>query len=101
MEEIFLTTLSQLLSEFPTLENAFNSGDIIALEKAVHKIKPCFGFIGMPGLQEKCQQFEDQCKGSTTELMSNSFRTLQETIKASVEIIEQEYERLKSFNRRA
>lgn len=101
MEEIFLTTISQLLTDFPVLEMAFKSGDIVALEKAIHKIKPSFGFVGMPVLQEKCQQFENQCKGSTTELMSKSFSDLQETIKASVEIIEQEYERLKSFNRRA
>lgn len=101
MEEIFLTTISQLLSDFPTLEIAFNAGDIKALEKAVHKIKPSFGFVGMPRLQEQCQQFENQCKESTIELMSNSFASLQETIKASVELIEQEYERLKSFNRRA
>ncbi len=101
MEEIFLTTISQLLTDFPLLENLFKSGDIVALEKAVHKIKPSFGFVGMPLLQEMCQQFENQCKGSTTELMSKSFSELHETIKASVEVIELEYERLKSFNRRA
>jgi HPt (histidine-containing phosphotransfer) domain-containing protein len=101
MEEIFLTTISQLLADFPTLEITYNSGDIHALEKVVHKIKPSFGFVGMPLLQERCQQFENQCKASTIEDISKSFAALQETIKASVEIIEQEYERLKSFNRRA
>ena len=101
MEEIFLTTISQLLTDFPMLENIYKSGDIVALEKAVHKLKPSFGFVGMPVLQEMCQKFENECKGSTTELMSKSFTELHETIKASVEVIELEYERLKSFNRRA
>lgn len=99
MEEIFSITLTQLKPDIIHLNSSFEAGDLSALRKAVHKIKPSFGFVGMPVTQESCKQFEDVCAtASTIEQVASAYSALSKLLKESVVIIESEYGKFKEYN---
>ena len=99
MEEIFSITLTQLKPDIIILNSAFEAGDLSALQKAVHKIKPSFGFVGLPVTQELCKQFEDTCAAAgSVEQVASAFSALCDRLKESVSIIESEYGKFKEFN---
>lgn len=99
MEEIFSITLTQLKPDIIVLKTAFETGDQAGLQKAVHKIKPSFGFVGLPQTQELCKQFEDTCaiSSSTSQLVSH-YTLLCSRLEESVRIIETEHRKLKEYN---
>jgi HPt (histidine-containing phosphotransfer) domain-containing protein len=98
MEEIFSITLTQLRPDIITLNSAFEAGDLPALQKAVHKIKPSFGFVGLPVTQELCKQFEDFCAAATTmEQVASRYPELCDRLKESVTIIESEHGKFKEY----
>jgi HPt (histidine-containing phosphotransfer) domain-containing protein len=99
IEEIFGTTLQHFDADFKSLQQAYESGDTISLKKAVHKIKPTFGFVGMPGLQEICQNFEDICqKAATTDELEAQYLQIVTTLAAGKELIADQYNKLKEYN---
>ena len=61
IEEIFKTTLKHYDADVNAFETHQQAGSVEGLKRSVHKIKPVFGFIGMPEVQESCQAFEDKC----------------------------------------
>lgn len=99
MEEIFSITLAQLKPDIVQLKAAFEQSNIEALKKASHKLKPSFGFIGLPQVQEQCKQFEDACGSSTTvETVASSYKQLVKELEESIIIIESEHKRLQDYN---
>ena len=99
VEEIFATTLHHFDQDFAAIEVAWESGNIPDLKKAAHKIKPTFGFIGLPEVQELCRNFEENCqKVSTTDELKNDYKQIVTTLAESKELIELEHRRLKEFN---
>ena len=61
IEEIFKTTLKHYDADVEAFEAHHQAGSVEGLRRSAHKIKPVFGFIGMPVMQEYCQAFEDKC----------------------------------------
>ena len=99
MEEIFSITIAQLKPDIVHLNSAFESGDLSTLQKAVHKIKPSFGFVGLPVTQELCKQFEDACAAATSiDQVASAYSELSNLIKESVSIIESEHGKFKEYN---
>ncbi len=99
MEEIFSITITQLKPDILVLNSAFEAGDLSALKKAVHKIKPSFGFVGMPVTQELCKQFEDDCAAATSiDQVASAYSELCNQLKESVTIIESEHGKFKAYN---
>jgi len=99
MEEIFSITLTQLKPDIVHLNSSFEAGDLSAVKKAVHKIKPSFGFVGMPVTQESCKQFEDACATATSiEQVASKYSELSNLLKESVSIIESEHGKFKEYN---
>ena len=99
MEEIFSITLGQLKPDIEILKKSFENNDLAGVKKCTHKIKPSFGFVGLPQTQELCKQFEDAC-GSTesaSELVSQ-YTQLYNRLEESIHIIETEHGKLKEFN---
>src|SRR5205814_2335568 len=85
MEEIFSITLTQLKPDIIHLNASFEAGDLSALRKAVHKIKPSFGFVGLPDTQELCKQFEDLCASvNSTEQLATPYSKLCDRLNESV-----------------
>ena len=100
MEEVFGTTLKELSTSQQQIETAYKAGDVAALKKAVHKIKPSFGFVGLMETQEACRQFEDACLAATSiDQLSGQYPALAKTLEESKQIVDAEYNKLKRYNK--
>jgi len=99
LEEIFGTTLQQIITDTANLALAFDNGDIIGLKGYVHRMKPAFGFAGLLSFQEQCSNFEMQCAhATTTQQLEQEYLQIVATLAEGKQLIEQELERLKEFN---
>lgn len=99
LEEVFHITLSQLDPDLEQVKQAFEQKDLAGLRKAVHKVKPSFGYTGLLQLQESCRQFEELCDraGSIEEVISD-YELLAGNMAESRNIIENEWQKLKKIN---
>lgn len=101
IEEIFGITLGQLLPDLEHVEAAHESGDRENLRKAVHKIKPSFGFVGLLSSQEVCKNFEGLCHPDTSaEALETNYNQLWSILLDSKTLITEEYQRIQEFNQR-
>ena len=99
IEEVFGTTLKELITSQQQVDTAYKGGDIAGLKKAVHKIKPSFGFVGLMETQEACRLFEDACLAATSiDQLSAQYPPLATILEESKQIVEAEYNKLKRFN---
>jgi HPt (histidine-containing phosphotransfer) domain-containing protein len=103
--EMISDTFTDVMNEYPSLlENiqaAYQAKDIQALKKAVHKIKPLFGFTGFTSMESQCQQFETACEtASSLQALATEFTLLKNNLLQTRSIIEEEKERLALFNSR-
>ncbi|TAH03395.1 MAG: hypothetical protein EAZ16_07665 [Sphingobacteriales bacterium] len=99
VEEIFSTTNEGFQADFEAIKKAFDQQDLATLKKAVHKMKPAMGFVGLLALQEQCQNFEQECaaKQEFKEIIIN-YHTLLVGLTTANEKIAEEITRLHSFN---
>jgi len=99
IEEIFKTTLKHYDEDVADFETHHHAGSLEGLKKTAHKIKPVFGFIGMPVLQENCQAFEDKCAatGDIQTIFPDSEKLLHQ-FKECKKIIETDLQKLYAYN---
>jgi HPt (histidine-containing phosphotransfer) domain-containing protein len=99
IEEIFGTTLDNYDADLEILRLAYSNGDIQELRKAVHKIKPVFGFVGLLEIQEKCKVFENQCLAlPPLTAIAQEYKSLMTDLLDAKSVLEVEYRKLKEFN---
>ena len=99
IEEVFFTTLQHFDQDFDSIQLAYESENIADLRKAVHKIKPTFGFTGLLNTQLICKDFEDKCSAvASVEDLTNEYKHIRNTLIEVKGIIESEHKRLKEFN---
>ena len=99
IEEIFSTTLTYFDADFKAIQEAFETNNISELKRAIHKIKPTFGFVGLPLVQHICQEFEDICqKANASNELKSEYQQIVITLADSKELIASEYNKLKEFN---
>lgn len=99
IEEIFSITLAQLKPDITVLKEAFENNDLKGLQKAAHKIKPSFGYVGLVQTQELCKQFEAICvTAENTGQLISQYTLLCTRLEESIHIIETEYARIKEYN---
>ena len=99
MEEIFSITLTQLKPDILQLKAAFEAGITDDIRKSIHKIKPSYGFVGLPAVQELCKQFESECTvAAVANELSPSYQKLIGILDESTNIIESEYQKFKEYN---
>jgi len=99
IEEIFYTTLTHFDEDYNLIRTAYESNNLLELKKAIHKIKPTFGFVGLPLVQHICKEFEDLCQraGSSDELKTE-YQQIVVTLAESKDLIAREHNKLKEFN---
>jgi HPt (histidine-containing phosphotransfer) domain-containing protein len=99
IEEIFATILQHFDADFSTVQLAFENKSMEDLKRAIHKIKPTFGYTGLLETQSMCKNFEDQCAGaaSITDITEAYIHIKNELLEAK-DIIQNEHIRLKAFN---
>ena len=99
IEEIFQTTLTYFNEDYNSIKNAYETNNISDLKKAIHKMKPTFGFVGLPLVQNICRDFEDICqKATSSNDLSSEYQQIVVTLAESKELIALEYNKLKEFN---
>ena len=99
VEEIFASTLMHLDGDLDAVEAAFAGGMMEDLRKAVHKVKPTFGYTGLLAVQAACQQFETSCQSAASfDILKSEYQHLKHTLLDARDIIQTEYYRLKSYN---
>jgi HPt (histidine-containing phosphotransfer) domain-containing protein len=99
IEEIFGTTLTHFDDDFAAMHAAYASNNLAGLKRAVHKIKPTFGYVGLPNVQQRCKEFEDICQQATaTAELNAEYQQIVATLAASKDLIASEYSKLKEFN---
>ena len=99
IEEIFKTTLKHYDADVEAFETHQQAGSVEGLKRSVHKIKPVFGFVGMPAVQDCCQDFEDKCAVDSRYSGDISrFRKIAEQFKECKKIIEADLQKLSAYN---
>lgn len=101
MEEIFKMTLDNWEADQQAIESSYQKGDLEGLRKAVHKMKPAFGFIGILSMQEKCRQLEESCKKvSSVHELGDEPNTVLSSMKECKRAVEDDHRKLMLFNKR-
>jgi len=99
VEEIFSITLQHFDPDFEAIHVAYALDNVSDLKKAVHKIKPTFGFVGLTAIQDQCKDFEDLCQDvMTMSELTAEYKQIVTTLADSKKLLETEYRRLKEFN---
>lgn len=99
IEEIYSTTLTHYDNDMRAIQQTFEANNLAELKKAVHKMKPTFGFVGLPAVQQLCKEFEDICqKATTTDELEAQYQQIVITLAESKKLIATEYSKLKEFN---
>lgn len=98
MAQVFGISEESFETDLPPLHAAYAGSDIDALRKAVHKLKPVFGFTGLLAHQQAMAAFEAQCMaGMEPAHMRTAYRQLLDVIEDGRRIISEEAKRLNSF----
>jgi len=98
-ETVFEDFLNDLPAYWERVESSYRNRDLPSLGTSIHTCKTLFGYVGFTDLQELCQEFENRCAGSTAGDLLSAFDILRERKIRAQHIIENEYERLKKFNK--
>jgi HPt (histidine-containing phosphotransfer) domain-containing protein len=100
IEEIFNTVLTHIDADLEEIRLAQSAGDIESLRKSIHKIKPTFGFLGMPQIEQKCRDFEDKSRASQSAApLTNELNELLLLMKAAQKAIQEDHQKLIIHNK--
>jgi chemotaxis protein histidine kinase CheA len=100
MEEIFRTTLDQLITVVTEVPVAFTEKNVTELRRIVHKIKPAFGFTGFLQTEKACKDFEDACTETVgADELARLYRPFWALLTDSMDTMKQQYDQLKDFNK--
>jgi len=99
IEKIFQTALINLEGDLETVRFCHSSGDREGLRKAIHKLKPTFGFLGMTVLEQQCSDFEKNCgTGLPVKELSQELVVLLQQIDTGKKAVEEDHRKLIIFN---
>jgi HPt (histidine-containing phosphotransfer) domain-containing protein len=97
-ETIFEDFLRDLPDYWTSVESAYKKNDVGELSTAIHKCKTLFGYVGFTDIQEFCQEFENNCARKPLHALEVGYLVLSQKKETARQIIENEFNRLKSFN---
>ena len=97
-ETVFEDFLRDLPAYWEKVQASYQNKNMSLLGTNIHTCKTLFGYVGFTDLQELCQEFENKCALNTAEALQMDFNTLTQKKQEAQKIIENEYNRLKSYN---
>ncbi len=96
--QVFGISVESFETDLPPLYAAYAAADLTALCRAVHKLKPVFGFTGLLSHQAALAEFEDICLQATDHARINTaYEKLLTVIEDGRKILGEEAERLNLF----
>ncbi|HEX2628374.1 MAG TPA: Hpt domain-containing protein [Chitinophagaceae bacterium] len=102
IETMFKTVLDHFEDDRNTIVVHYKEGQPEALRKSIHKIKPAFGFVGMPAVLELCKNFENKCYlVQSTDELEREYKELLAVLEDAYQVIANEHQKLVSYNRAA
>ena len=97
--DIFESSIYSITSEINNGVHHYHNGDVESLRRVFHKIKPLFGYVGLPSLQEYVHDFENKCSiVSGIEQLTNDYERIIGIISDSVNVLTQELSRMKMYS---
>lgn len=101
--EVFNSAHMQIVDELGFAAEHFKEGNIPAVKKVYHKIKPLFGYVGLTEVQDFVQRFEESCHQAQSKAqLQDAYDNINAIIGEAIIRIQQESERLKDhINQRA
>src|SRR6478672_6266929 len=99
IESMFKVVLDHFDEDLAAIHNNYGQKNVELLRKSVHKIRPSFGFAGLPVVQEKCREFENKCQAAKSmNELEIDFPEFVKCLEEAGTVIIEEYKKLKSFN---
>jgi HPt (histidine-containing phosphotransfer) domain-containing protein len=99
IESMFKTVLDHIDEDRDSIVTYYKEQQLDLLRKAVHKIKPAFGFVGMPAVLERCKSFENKCyQVASTEELAADYQELIAELQDATMIIANEHKKLVTYN---
>ena len=96
--QVFETSLESLGPDLQILYDAYADSNLQDMKRAIHKIKPVFGFTGLLQHQAAIENFQKRYASETDTLqLASEYEELLKGIYDGRRIIEEEYERLNKF----
>lgn len=63
--DVFDSSLRYLVREMDAAEQCFRAKDLQGLRKVMHQLKPLFGYLCLPDLQQQAEKLERSCEQGT------------------------------------
>jgi HPt (histidine-containing phosphotransfer) domain-containing protein len=100
IEETFADVLKEYDDFLQNINIGYQTGDVPALKRAAHKIKPLCGYVGLTELQSLCQRFENNCgiEGAQFRSLEKEAAELIDQLLRAKSVIAEEKTRLTDFN---
>jgi chemotaxis protein histidine kinase CheA len=97
--EMFSQSVSSMVTELNNAVHHYHNGDVDALRRVFHKIKPLFGYVGLPSLQEYVHDFENKCSMvANTEQLGRDYERVVGIISEAVNALSQEIDNMKKYS---
>lgn len=98
-EMVFESSVQQLHHGQQIMDTRFHDGDLEGLRKAVHKMKPLLGYMGMNSFMEEFASFEHKCaQFQSVADAENGYEQMKAITGEAIKMGEKEVDRLKQHN---
>ena len=95
--DMFRTFLSEVVPDFNSLADLIKSNERESLAKAVHKLKPTLGMVGLTELEKRMFDFEDRIRQpSEIKELLDTWKNIFKDINQSLPIIRNELAKLQA-----
>jgi HPt (histidine-containing phosphotransfer) domain-containing protein len=97
---VFGTFLEEVHPMMEDCRQTIVRDDILAFQKAVHKLKPTLSYVGLTALWHKLEQIEKGCSaaGASLQVLAGNYGEAEAEIKNMLPLIEIEKTKLETLN---
>lgn len=97
--DIFESSITAITAEIGHGVHHYHNGDLDGLRRVFHKIKPLFGYVGLPSLQEYVQDVENKCGlVPGIEHITPDYERIIGIVSDTVNVLTQELARMKMYS---
>lgn len=99
IETMFKTVIDHFGEDRDAIITHYRDGQLDELRKSVHKIKPAFGFVGMPAVLDICKDFENKCyEVDSIAKLEIDYLNMVNSLEDAYQVITSEHQKLVSYN---
>jgi chemotaxis protein histidine kinase CheA len=96
--DVFESSITVITAEVGHVVHHYHNGDLDSLRRVFHKIKPLFGYVGLPSLQEYVHDVENKCAHvNSVEQITTDYERIIGIVSDTVNVLTQELARMKMY----